>query len=316
MGTAANGQYGLDLLSISVLTSDEINFSTVISPAVSPDNITDILAETYARARAALAGSPSFIIAYAPFMPSVAGAVILDQLKTVSGGGIPIFGGLACDHPLDFLYTKTFRNEVISGNSVILLLMEGEIRPQFFMASISTANMQRQYGIITESKGCIVKKVNDMPFVDYLRTIGLPVENFTKAIPLMVSYKDGAIPLARAVHQIIEEDGSAICGGNMPVNATIIIGQLKPDDILLTAQNTAAQALKAHGAGGMFINSCLSRNLMLGKKFNDEMQKVMTVINQTIPYQMCYMGGEICPVKTGKELVNRFHNFTFAVCVF
>jgi hypothetical protein len=132
----------------------------------------------------------------------------------------------------------------------------------------------------------------------------------------MIDYQDGSMPMAWAVHQFTEKDGSALCSGKIPLNATIAIGRLEYDDIMTTSKNATIQALSVKTINGMFINSCLARDLMLGRHFCDEMEKVMVLLG-AVPYQMSYVGGEMCPVEfaTG-EFDNRFHNFTFTICVF
>jgi hypothetical protein len=56
--------------------------------------------------------------------------------------------------------------------------------------------------------------------------------------------------------------------------------------------------------------------MMLGANSDDEMRKIAETLGKKYPYQICYSGGEICPVDTGDgKLLNRVHNFTYIICV-
>ena len=59
------------------------------------------------------------------------------------------------------------------------------------------------------------------------------------------------------------------------------------------------------------------RSVTLGIDQRAEGEKVRELIDGKMVYQLCYSGGEICPVydENGKT-TNRFHNFSFVVCIF
>lgn len=314
---ASKGLVGPELLSVAVLTSDDVEFSAVLSQPLSVGNVEGPVCNAYNEALATLSGSPALVLAYPPLMPEIGSGPIVESLRKVSGK-TPVFGTLSCDETIDFSTCKTIYNGTALPDAMALVLLRGAVHPRFFVTAIPEKNLQKQYAIITEADAFTVKKVNDMPFVEYLATIGILLEHLqgTYTIPFIVDFADGSKPVARGLYSITE-DGDAIFGGEMPEGATISIGSLDYEGIIETAKTTAYAVRGAENAGGVLMYSCLSRNIILGTKSNDELKEVIDILGDGLAYQVCYSGGEICPVETTTgALVNRMHNYTFIACVF
>jgi hypothetical protein len=108
-----------------------------------------------------------------------------------------------------------------------------------------------------------------------------------------------------------------VCGGVMPVGATLSIGSIDFADVMNTTSGILNSALEAGERSGFVMFSCLTRNLALGMDSEAEMRKAHAIIGEAAPYQFTYSGGEVCPVYgPDGRLVNRFHNATFVACVF
>jgi hypothetical protein len=322
VGAAARGQCGSSLLSLSVLTSNDIRFSGAVSGPINEENFEAMVSAVYREALGDSRTKPSFILAYPPVTPPGWGSPLLGEIHKVSeaifAGSIPIFGALPCDSGLAYIESKTIWNGDSVPDIMVLIFMYGDIEAEFFMSTLSEKDISKQYGVITESKGNILKKVNDLVLIDYLKTLGLPLSsvNISATIPFVVNYRDGTQFAARAMYRITPE-GYAVCGGNMPVDATIAIGRMTYHNVIESAELMTKEMRKAQHSGGVLMYSCLTRNLMLGLNANDEMQKIISLLDNTMPYQIAYSAGEICPVKTGAgDLKNRFHNFTLIACVF
>jgi hypothetical protein len=83
-----------------------------------------------------------------------------------------------------------------------------------------------------------------------------------------------------------------------------------------TAESTVSQFLRGKDRNGILMYPCLSRNMVLGINGSDEMKKLTGLLGD-VPYQICYAGGEMCPLENAEGAwVNHFHNFTFTACVF
>jgi hypothetical protein len=315
LGNSALGQCGLELLSLSVLTSDDVSFSAVMSEPISPENLTPSISGAYNQARQDK--KPDFVLAYAPWMTTLGGGMIFNALNEVCGG-IPLYGTFSCDHTLDFTQSRVIHNGKAAPDRVAMILMFGKVNPRFFVTAIPDKNILRQYARITESEGVILKRVNDMLLIDYLESLGLAKDGDVAAVgavPLLVNYNDGTKPVALGIYKITPE-GYAICGNEAPVNAMVSIGSLDYHGIMETAEATVKKVLDLEEVNGILLYPCLSRNMMLGPNSEDEMKKVIELVGEKYPYQICYAGGEICPLldEAGKP-VNHFHNFSFILCV-
>jgi hypothetical protein len=316
LGNAARGECGLELLSISVLTSDDVSFSTVHSGRISFGNIEKPIAEAYEKAWSGK--KPDFILAYPPLMGDVGGSGIFNAINKICSG-IPLYGTFSCDHSLDYSGSYVIYNGETDQDTAAMILMFGPVNPRFMVTSIPERDIQKQHGVITDSDGILLKRINDMPVLDYMAGLGLVKNGTIEAIgtlPLMVNYNDGTKPVALGLYSVTPE-GYLICGGEIPVNAAISIGMMSYNGILETAESTIRRALEFKDINGILMYPCLSRNLLLGVNSDDEMRKIISIIGQDIPYQICYAGGEICPLSDQDEkLVNHFHNFTFILCAF
>ncbi|MDL2284360.1 FIST C-terminal domain-containing protein [Oxalobacter sp. OttesenSCG-928-P03] len=318
LASAVPGASGQRMLTLSVLTSDDVSFSTALSAPLPAEGIGRQVEEAYEEALGRLPGAPSLILAFTPVMPTVSGAVILEHLNSVCNG-TPIFGPFSTDYTLAFEESMTIYNGEATRNTVAMILMHGDINPRFFVSGSADGNIQKQPAIITESDGYILKGVNGMLLSDYMDSLGLKPDNKNAktaiTIPLVVT-DETMVPLTRAIYSFTPE-GYAVCGGRMPVNATLAIGRLDYSAVLEKTTETMRELLAEENINGIIMYPCMVRNIMLGPDTDDEIRAVMDMIGDRVPYHLSYAGGEICPVQGNDDhLINCFHNFTFIACVF
>ena len=103
----------------------------------------------------------------------------------------------------------------------------------------------------------------------------------------------------------------------MPVNATFALSTLDSPDVLLSTGQLFDEILTREKVSGMLLISCLVRSYALDSEPLAEMELVGRRVNKAFPYQLCYAGGEICPVYDKEGGVsNRYHNFSFIGCMF
>lgn len=314
-GNSVHGNCGQLMLSLMVLTSDDVSFSCSVSDSIK-DSL-EPLAGGYARACDALADEPVMAFCMAPLIYSVGGDQIVAILDEVTGG-LPIFGTLAVDHTDDYREAQTIYNGEAFRESAVLLLLSGNVEPTYFIASISPEKILKQEAIITKSQENLLLEVNNMSVLSYLQSIGLARDGWVEgvnSIPFIVNYNDGTEPVARAIFALTPE-GYAVCGGAMKEGATLAVGLISYQDVIATALYTADKALENGKRNGLLLFSCLIRNMALGIETLAEMEAIHENISKRIPYQMAYSGGEICPVygRDGKP-VNRFHNDTIVACL-
>jgi hypothetical protein len=318
-GSGASGVYGPDVLTLSVLTSDDVRFSTAMSESISRVNIEKPVRDAFDKCRSKYPGeTPSFILAYPPLIMSMGGNRVFTEIRE-QAGDIPLFGSLSCDGTLRFTSCETFWNGHALPDAMALIFMYGNVKPRFFVTSIPNASAHSQYGIITGSESEMVTRVGGMSFIDYLDTLHLSIQKLDTfyAIPFLVRYTHESPPLARALYHITPQR-HGVFGGDMPENSLLSVGSLGYDGIMETAEKTLTDLLDGiDGHACALIVSCVARQLLLGLNGGDEMKKTADRIGGRVAYQFSYSGGEICPVRNAEgELVNNIHNYTFAACVF
>ncbi|WAW09432.1 FIST C-terminal domain-containing protein [Oxalobacter vibrioformis] len=316
--SAVPGAHGQRILSLSVLTSEDVSFSTAISAPLPAEGIGREVENAYEAALSKLPGLPSLILAFTPVMPTISGAVILEHLDTVCNG-TPIFGPFSTDYTLAFEESMTILNGEASENTVAFILMHGDVNPRFFVSGSADGNIQKQPAIITKSDGYLLQEVNDMLLSDYLDTLGLKPDNRNAktaiTLPLVVT-DETMVPLTRAIYSLTPE-GHAICGGKMPVDAALAIGRLDYSAVLEKSTETMRELLAEENINAILMYPCMVRNIMLGPDTDDEIRAIVDMIGDRAPYHLSYAGGEICPMQgSDKRLINCFHNFTFIACVF
>ncbi|MDR0583118.1 MAG: FIST C-terminal domain-containing protein [Treponema sp.] len=312
LSSSVNGQYGIELLSLSVLTSDEERFSTAFSAGISAGGVEAV----QALYRSVGAEKTALVLAYAPMYSAMGGPAILEALDRASGGA-PVFGGLTCCHASSPAESHVIYNGEASKDGLALVLIHGNIKPRFFITAIPENQIQKQAAIITESEGCMVKKVNNTTPLEYFDSLGLITGgkiSSNKIMPLIVKYNDGTEAVVRGLYNLTPE-GYMFCGGEMPEQATFAVGILDYNGVIETAESTVSRALEAVPGGSLLMFPCFSRGMVMGPNVDDEVKKVVSLVGGKIPYHFCYTGGEICPVSNEEgAFLNRFHNFTFTIC--
>jgi hypothetical protein len=317
LANATRDECGVELLSVSVLTSDDVVFSAAMSEDLDAADVLPAINVAYKQALEDLGGEPAMILAYAPLMLSLGAVPIMNAINSL-GGGIPVFGTISCDSTPDYGESRVIYNGTAKANALALVLLKGDVRPRFYVNAIPEANIQKLTAVVTDSEECLVKTVNDMPFLDYLESIGISKAGIlasTGAFPIMADYNDGSKPIGRAIYSITPE-GYALLGGEIPIGSTIAMANIDYMGVLETAEEAVKKAIAPGNVSALLMYPCLTRNLALGANSDDEMKKIAETLGGKYPYQICYSGGEICPVSTGDgKLLNRLHNFTYVICV-
>lgn len=315
--SAIDDDPGAMILTLSVLTSDDVEFVTSLTGPLEADP-EGVLTTAYNETEKKLDGPPAMGITFLPMIPTLGGERLFSILAEAAGE-TPIFGTLTSDHTTHLTKTYTVLNGTVERDVGVLLLMKGPVDPEFFVINLPEEKTQKQKAVVTAAEGNLLKEVNGMSLREHMKTLGLTKENGiegTTAIPFVFDLHDGTPPVARAIYSVTPE-GYGVSGINAPVDSTLAISALDPEDVFSTAEEMV-EKIKATGkTGGALIIPCLSRNLVLGIDVASELKAIMKAVGDVLPAQVLYSAGEICPVCGSEgQTVNRFHNFSIIACVF
>ncbi len=318
LNNAINTESGSALLCLSVLTADDCQFTTVCSDIWDETNTQEIATKACNEALSTLETDPKLILFFAPMHIANNSEDIIDEISTFFNN-VPIFGSNAC--PEDIVtYENSF--SIYNGNYLTkqfsMLVVSGNIHPRFIFSSLIEDNVSSHNFIVTSSEGNIIKKINDMPAADYLSSINVlnnnSVEGFFST-PLMADYNDGTPLISRAA-LVLDQDRNIVCGGSVPQGCKLMIGSLNKDDVRLIAGQAIDQVAKLHNINGVIIFSCFGRLAILGLDYLLESDVIQEKIGDKVPFHSAYSAGEICPVQDQENnIISRFHNFTFIICI-
>jgi hypothetical protein len=326
---AVPDELGVLLFTLMVLTSDDVEFSAVLSESLldgqSERQIEMAYASAVSKRGADAAQKPALIFSLAPFILENSGDDYVGVLTRASGG-VPCFGTLAVDDTYDFANCFMVYNGEHYRDRMGLILVFGDVAPQFFIATISKNKIVSDDALVTKSEGHVLLEVNNRPVIEFFERYGLAkaveAQYALTSLPLMLDYGDGTPPVSKVFISLSPEK-HAICAGQIPMGAKLKIGVFDKDDVLLTTGGAIAEAAGSFAApskpakSAILMYSCISRNMTLGAEQTEEMELVSQKLRGVAPFMMAYSGGEICPTYVGgSKAVNRFHNNAFIVCVF
>ncbi|MDR1129218.1 MAG: FIST C-terminal domain-containing protein [Treponema sp.] len=300
-------------LTVTVLTSDDVNFASGVSGPVT-DSVDAPLTELYGKIAAGLDGKPALLIPFIPFLLKVAGDEFVEKLGALSGG-IPAFGTVAISNEPDFSRTSTFYNGESYPASLALAAVGSGAEPEFLSVSVNEENILKQKAVVTGTNRNILQTINNMPAVKYLESLGLAKGGDVMGIasmPLIIYLEDGSV-LVRACFGA--DEGALILGGAVPVNSAIALGVMGFEDVISSTEGKMAEALKAAKGRAFLMYSCGGRKLALGVQPLAEHEKAKECFGDT-PYQFVYSGGEVFPSRLGDgRIVNHLQNDSLIICI-
>ncbi|QQO08813.1 FIST N-terminal domain-containing protein [Breznakiella homolactica] len=319
IANAAAGTLGETSLCLLVITSDDIEFSLGLSGPISGED-PETLKQAYRDASSGRESRPAFMFSFAPLLFNTGVDFFVENLDEISGG-IPNFGTLAVDHNADYHDSQViFRGQSWRDRCAVLLAY-GDCVPDFYIGTISDEKVFPEKGAVTASQGNQLQSVNNKSVTDYLLSLGLTKNEEgsitgINSFPIIVDFNDGTEPVVRAMFALTP-DGSAVCGGKIPVGSILSIGRFDADEIIDSSTAALNKALsKGREYSLLLAYSCIGRYFTLEYKQLAELELLVSRMKgRKTNYMMAYSGGEICPVRTrdGKT-VNRSHNNSFVIC--
>jgi hypothetical protein len=324
IGSAAGNTASIENLALIVLTSDDVSFETGLSEPIANED-EDSVARCYAAVQEKAGGTdkPALMLSYPPLLLNVGGDFFVSALSKVSEG-TPLFGTIVADDTIDYHNSRVIYNGEAHPDRLALVLLYGDVEPKFYLASLSREKIFREKGVVTAAVGNQLQKINDVSVEEYLMSLGLTKGEDgaivgVNSYPFVVDYNDGTMPVVRIMFAITPE-GYAVCGGDIPVGATLSVGSIDGNEVVKATGEKLHEIVADGKPDALLIFSCIGRYLSLGYDPEREVDEVKKILDPTgIPYLMTYSGGEICPTyatEGARTTTNRFHNDTFAVCAF
>jgi len=313
---------GGTMLTVTILTSDDIGFTTGVSGPLNEKNVEECIHDLYRRTASSPGESPSLAFAFPPTMFNIPADVMAAVLDRVCGG-IPVFGSVALDIHSYSRQPKTFfkasAESGVFGDRIPLLLFRGRVKPRFFHSSFPEKSKMPWDAVITEAAGNRIISINNRPALSFIKDLGFFSDGMHDSLlvyPLVVEYpnKDTHV----VVLQNIGSEGQLICSMNVQAGGILNIGAVAADSVFESAK-AVTQDLKNDDSGtGFIMFSCLLRNVVLGGNSQAEFELVCKELDG---YKGSWLflnsGGELCPGYTENgELVNRFHQYALIACQF
>lgn len=319
MQNAVPGAVGEMMLSLMVITGDEVSFAPGISMPISSEDDAP-LRQGYDAAKAGRNEEPVFIISFAPLLLNLSGDFFAESMDRISGF-VPNFGTLAVDHTNDYSKAQVIYCGEAYRDKYAFVLVYGDISPIFLVGAISDEKVFREKGAVTASKGNQLQAVNGISVADYLLSLGLSKDESGNILgintfPFIVDFNDGTPPVVRAVFAMTE-DGCVVCAGKVPVGATLSLGTMDAKEVLSTTAAVLEKALSKNKRNGMILFSCVGRYFAQGYDPTAEAVMVEKRLHGELPFHYACSGTELCPVKSEQGgLKNRSHNDSIVMCIF
>lgn len=315
-------------ISMMVLTADDCEFQLAMTDdLLNCGDINRELNRTYTEASAKLNEKEKLIITYASKMQSIGGDELVDIITGLSGG-VPVYGALASD-AFSFSDFKVFCGKRCEQYSMAMLLISGNIKP-LYMMEFSLDQLMDFSATVTSSEGPNVYTLDNEPFTDVLKRVGLESkqDNTDNVIMEFIGtpflsvedYEDGTkIRKMRNLAGIDSEKKSGRFMGNVTEGTHLHIGLMKKEDVQKSVaaafRNLLSQMKESDYDYSMLLcNSCGSRYLILATEPNAETKAYEGLLPEEIDLMGFYSYGEIAPkvTDTGK-IYNCFNNDTFTI---
>ena len=234
-------------------------------------------------------------------------------VKSVLGGSVPMFGGLAGD---DWTLEQTyaFTRKKVTDNGIITLTFDSD---KIEMQGLAVCGWEAigKTNVITKADGNVVYSINDEPALDvFLRYFGYlesnevnteKLDNASAQYPMQVFRKDGTSVLRSPMKSNLE-DKSILMAGNVSEGAEFRFSVAPGFQVIdQTIDEFGALKKDFPEADALILFSCKGRHASLGPMIEDEVEGIFDYWSKPMIGFFSY--GEIGNVKGG---TCDFHNET------
>ena len=243
------------LMTIMVMTSDDTEFVTTLTPSLNEEP-GRVIEEAFNAAAAQREDKPALVLAFAPFMPQNSGEEYLDVITRASGGA-PCFGTLAIDDTPDWAKSFMLYNGEHHTDKMSMILVYGDISPKFYVANISEDKTLDKSAVVTKSSGHIIMEVNGRPISEFFEDLGRTTASETyyamTSLPFLVDDNDGT-PKVSKICITLTPERHAVCAGSVPEGSTLQIAPSDKNDVIKTTKEAMEEIMQdIEGASGLLV---------------------------------------------------------------
>lgn len=314
---------------LTVINRPGLNFAISVSRPLTARESRRQMEELYRDCETKLGERPKMLLAILPIIPKLMNDIYLPHLFEAAGN-LPIFGGMVSD---DYEYKRAavLAEGRAHRDRMALMALGGDIEPVF--AARSELNVLSEYTpTVTEAKGHVVRRVDDMSFCDYLARHGFDParKDLTTDWPLSLEVRGRHVPVDYLADfcdlvRLNLADGSGTLSGVIPVGAGIRMGILGKSNVVNTADDCLADILaqikegRARGRAYdiLLCVPCVARYFAMAGDDRREGERIRAACPGDLSIFGFYGFSEICRVRLpdgGRE--NRILNYSIIMCAF
>jgi len=316
---SVNNEVGDLILTLFVMTSDDIQFVTGVTERLTTDAY-EPTAKAYEAAAAGQSTPPKLVLTFPPFILELfSGDVFIEAWEKILPG-VPQFGSLAIDDTATFSECSTIYNGKNFKDTMPFILCYGNITPRFIIATLRELSSIPLRAEVTKAVDNIVYEINNIVTKDFFReSLGIPESMIS--IPLLIDSPSAndydGIPVIREQSSVTAE-GAGVFGGTIEVGSKLSVLKADEESIISTSLQGLKKLNDMEGVNGALIFSCVSRQFMLMgvNKPLAELQLAKDTIRNDIPFMIGGSGGEICPTSVRDGVAfNRNHEYSMVILV-
>jgi hypothetical protein len=258
---------------------------------------------------------PSLLLVL-PDVLTVNVAHLLRGLQGALGRTLPIIGGAPADMGA-IAATHPFIGREVFPGGVVAVALRGPLR--VVTAADSGYTVFGSERTVTRAEGVKIREIDGMSAVQaYVDALGpraseLPgamIEHPLGIVGVRGERRGEAAPLIRVVFAMQPEEGSLVLGADI-AEGTIIRMTRGSRDALLAAAGSACRRVASEmpRPAAAFVFNCMSRKVVLGARYKDELRAAFAAMPDGVPTIGFYTFGEVCPV----DGVAMHHESTFTL---
>jgi len=319
---AVNGEAGEMILTIFIMTSDDVRFKTGLTDILS-DDVDKSIKTAHESASEGETEEPRLALIFPPVGLQLAGDSYIEKWQNCVPK-TPIFGTLAIDDTPTFEDSETLYNGKTSKDQMPFILCYGNINPRFLIGTIPKENTMPYKGEITSSVGSFVHEINELNSYKYFESIGFETSGISSVnylfLPFSIDQKsrddyDG-VPVIRVLDSFTDS-GTAKFHGNVDEGSTFTLLKCEAADVLATTKQKVKEINDMPDVNGVLMFSCVVRRVVtMTDNHNEEFEIARDFLRSDIPFMMGSAGGEICPTGERDGIpTNRYHNYSIAILI-